>query len=61
MEEKNWEPLCKKHNWREREGNLSFELIVKDEFNNKLDRFLWNTKKRFLEILEILRLKYSMG
>lgn len=61
IEEKSWQALGKKHNWRERDGGISFELIIKDEFNNKLDRFIWNTKEKFREIMELLRLKYGMG
>lgn len=60
IEERKWEPLRKKHNWLERTQGYFFELIVKDETGRKIDRFLWNSIKKFKEILEILRLKYGL-
>jgi len=60
IEEKKWEPLGKKHNWRESFNSFSFELIVRDEINRKIDRFLWNSQKQFKKILELLRLKFGM-
>lgn len=61
IEEKRWEPLGKKHDWTERQSGLFFELIVKDETGRKIDRFIWNTIKKFREILELIRLKYGMS
>lgn len=61
IKEKPWKPLGKKHNWREGFGGFSFEMIIRDETGRKIDRFLWNTVKRFKEILELIRLKYDMG
>ena len=61
MEEKKWEYLGKKHNWRERGNNgCSFELIIRDETDRKIDRMFWNTLDKFKQILEILRLKYGL-
>lgn len=59
--EKKWQPLGKKHNWVERNGGeLRFELIITENFR-KIDKFVWNTKSKFKEILELLRLKYDMN
>jgi len=59
--EKEWQPLGKKYNWIERNvGDLVYELTIKDN-GRKIDRFMWNTKKKFKEILELLRLKYGMN
>lgn len=59
--EKPWKPLGKKHDWTEREGGFVFELIIKDETNRKIDRFVWNTTLKFKEILEILRIRYGLN
>ena len=63
--EKEWVPLSKakwkKHDWiKKGQGGFVFELIVKDETNRKIDRFLWNSSQRFREILELLRIKYGL-
>lgn len=61
IKEKKWKPLGKKHNWTEkRVGDFFFELKIKDATGRKIDRFVWNSEKRFKEILEILRLSYGL-
>jgi hypothetical protein len=60
MEEKKWIPLGKKHDFTERrKGDLVYKLIVIDN-NKPIDKFYWNTSKKFKEILELLKLKYGL-
>lgn len=60
IEEKEWKPLGKKHDWTERgHSSYTYELIVW-ESGKKLDRFVFNTKNKFREILELIRLKFGM-
>lgn len=57
---KDWQPLGKRHNWTRRDGgDMTYELIVWDS-GRKLDRFIWNTRAKFKEILELVRLKFGM-
>lgn len=57
---KDWKPLGKRHDWTTRNGGeITYELLVK-EYNRKLDRFIFNSSKKFKEILELLRLKYGL-
>lgn len=74
IKEKGWKPLRKhqgkyfkgnkqvKTNFREGKGfvGINFELIIKDENHIKIDRLLWNSRRKFEEIKELLRLKYGM-
>ncbi len=61
IKQKDWEPLGKRHNWTQRGGGeITYELIVWED-GRKLDRFIWNTQKKFKEILELLRLKFGMN
>jgi len=61
MREKKWEPLGKRHDWTHRDGGeITYELLVWEN-GIKLDRFIWNTNKRFREILDLVRLKFGMG
>jgi len=61
VKEERWEPMGKRHNWTHRDGgDITYELLVWDG-GRKLDRFIWNTNRRFKEILELLRLKFGMG
>ena len=60
IKEKKWEPLGKKHNWLDKSSSMSFELIVKDETNRKVDKFFWNSNGKYKKILELLRLKYNL-
>jgi len=62
IETKPWKPLGKKHDWVEKgKSNLFFEIIIKDEYGSKIDRFVGNTAENFKKILEILRIKYGLG
>ena len=60
IKEKSWRPLGKKHNWMTRGQGFICKLIIKDETGRNLDKFLWNSNKKFKEILELLRLKYGI-
>lgn len=60
MKKKDWKPLGKRHDWVQRNGGeLIYELVIFDS-GRKLDRFVFNTGKKFREILELIRLKYGM-
>lgn len=60
IKKRNWKPLGKRHNWIERnKGDILYELIIWDS-GMKLDRFIFNTGRKFKEILELLRLKYGL-
>lgn len=60
IEEVEYRPLGKKHDWTERKGlGYTYELIVW-EAGKKIDRFVFNTKSKFKEILELIRLKFGM-
>ena len=60
IKKKSWQPLGKRHDWTQRGGgDLTYELLVWDN-GRKIDRFIWNTSKKFKEILELIRLKFGM-
>lgn len=60
IREKEWNPLGKRHNWIDRNGgDLVYEIIVWDG-GRKIDRFIFNNKTRFKEILELIRLKFGL-
>lgn len=66
IEEKKWEPLSKakwkRHNWiQKNHQGYHYELIIRDEGNRKIDRFVWNSQQKFVEILELLRLKFGLN
>lgn len=61
MKKKEWTPLGKRHNWTQRNGgDITYKLLVFDG-ERKLDKFVFNTGKRFREILELIRLKYGIN
>ena len=59
IQEKKWEPLRRKHDWRERKEGFVCELIIKDQDYKRLDRFIWNNSREFKRIVEILRIRYG--
>ena len=60
IKRKKWRPLGKRTNWIKRGGGeITFEIIIWDA-GRRIDRFLFNTRDRFKQILEILRLKYGL-
>lgn len=61
MEEKEWQPIRRKHNWLKKiSRDMFFEIKVFDN-NRSIDRFLFNTTDNFKKILEIIRLKYGLN
>jgi hypothetical protein len=60
IEEKDWKPLGKKHNWSENNyACLNYEIKIR-ESGEVIDKFIWDSKKGYIKVLELIRLKYGM-
>ncbi len=61
MKEGKWKPLGKRYNWiNNYKSDLIYELLIWDA-GRKIDRFVFNSKDKFKEVLELIKLKFGMS
>lgn len=60
IEEKDWKPLGKRHDWTEKHYRcINYEIKIRED-GEVIDRFTWDTKNGFIKVIELIRLKYGM-